>query len=185
MEPEKEQLGCWLEDVEVVLGATDMSPIYIPTVREEWIKAVQQKPTPIPEDPENLPKQPNKPTGPKPTRKHVAKKSRAGRQKAGDKDENKGDISQQDPIVPLQTGDLGGQPGDVLEEPGDDPLPPGPDPKNSQPPGTDPKDPLTPKPKPKPKPKNSGVKPKGMKPKNATGSAPKGESQANQCLKIL
>ena len=30
MEPEKEWLECWLEDVEVVLGATDMSPVYIP-----------------------------------------------------------------------------------------------------------------------------------------------------------
>ena len=70
--------------------------------------------------------------------------------------------------------DLGGQPGDVLKEPRDDPLPPGPDPKNSQPPGTDPEDPLKPKPKPKPKPKNSGVKPKGSKPKNAAGAAPKG-----------
>ena len=78
MKPEKEQLGDWLEDVEMILGATAMSPIYIPTVREEWIKAVQQKPTPALEDPENLPKQPNKPTGPKPARKHVAKKSGAG-----------------------------------------------------------------------------------------------------------
>ena len=136
-------MDCWLEDVEVVLGATHMSPIYINAVREEWIKAAQQKQTfqNIPEDPENLPKQPNKPTGPKPARKHVAKKSGAGHRRAGDKDKNKEDVSQQDPIAPLQTEDLGGQPEDVLEEPGDDTLPPGP--------GMDPKDPLTPKPKPK------------------------------------
>ena len=68
MEPEKEWLGCWLEDLEMVLSATEMSPIYIPTVREEWIKAVQQKPSPISEDPEKPPKQPNKSTGPKPAR---------------------------------------------------------------------------------------------------------------------
>ena len=177
MEPEKERLGCWLEDLEIVLSATEMSPVYIPTVREEWIKAVEQKPSPISEDPENPPKQPNKPTGPKPARKNVAKKSGAGCQKAGDKDENEGDNSQQDPNIPLQTEDLGGQPGDVLEEPRDDPLPPGPDPKNSQPSGTDPKDLLKPKPKPKPKPKNSGVKPKGPKPKNAASAAPKGVEQ--------
>ena len=59
MEPEKKQLGRWLEDVEMILGATAMSHVYIPTVREEWIKAVQQKPTPILQYPENLPKQPN------------------------------------------------------------------------------------------------------------------------------
>ena len=77
MEPEREWLGCWLEDLEMVLRATDMSPVYIPTVREEWIKAVQQKPSPTLEGPENPPRQPNKPMDPKPARKHVAKKSGA------------------------------------------------------------------------------------------------------------
>ena len=73
MEPEKELLGHWLEDLEMVLSATDMSPVYIPTVREEWIKAVQLKPSIPLGDPGNPPKQPNKPTDPKPARKHVAK----------------------------------------------------------------------------------------------------------------
>ena len=33
-ESEKEQLGHWLEDLEIVLSATERSPIYILTVRE-------------------------------------------------------------------------------------------------------------------------------------------------------
>ena len=78
MEPEQEWLGCWLEDLEMESKATDMSPVFIPSVREEWVRAVQLKPSTPLEDPENLPKQPNKPTGPKPARKHVVKKSGAG-----------------------------------------------------------------------------------------------------------
>ena len=165
MEPEKERLDLWLEDIEITLRVTEMSPIYILNVREEWIKAVQQKPTPTPEDPDKPQSQPNEPPGPKSARKHTAKKSGAGRQRTGSKNENKGDNSQ-----PLQTEDLESQPGDVLGEPGDKPLPPGLDPKDSQPPSTDPKDPL----KPKPKPKDAGLKPKGPKPKNAAGGTPKG-----------
>ena len=59
----------------MVLRATDMSPVYIPTVKEEWIKAAKQTPSPVLENLERPPPQPNKPMGPKPTRKHVAKKS--------------------------------------------------------------------------------------------------------------
>ena len=55
-----------------------MTLIYIPTVKEDWIKAVQLKPSTTLGDPGNPPKQPNEPTGPKPARKHVAKKSVAG-----------------------------------------------------------------------------------------------------------
>ena len=57
MEPEKKRLERWLEDLEMTLRATEMSPVYIPTVRAEWIKAAQQKPTPTPEDSENPPSQ--------------------------------------------------------------------------------------------------------------------------------
>ena len=56
MEPEKEWLESWLEDLEMTLGATKMSPVYIGTIREGWIKAVQQKPTLTPEDPRKAPK---------------------------------------------------------------------------------------------------------------------------------
>ena len=41
MENDKEWLGCWLDNIELVLKATDMSSVYIPTVREEWIKAAK------------------------------------------------------------------------------------------------------------------------------------------------
>ena len=170
MEPEKERLEHWLDDLEMVLSATEMSPVYVPTVREEWIKAVQQKPPSILEDPENPSKQPKKPTEPKPARKYIAKKSGAGRQKAGKKDDNKKDKPQQDLNLPLQTEGLGDQPGDVLEETGDDPLPPGTDPGNLQPPGTGRKNPV----KPKPKPKNMGAMPRKPKPKNTAGVTPKG-----------
>ena len=57
MENDKEWLGHWLEDLELVLKAIDMSPVYIPTVREEWIKAAKQKPSSILEDPEEPPRQ--------------------------------------------------------------------------------------------------------------------------------
>ena len=154
----------------MTLRATEVSPIYIPTVKEGWIKAAQQKPTPTPENPEKPPSQPNEPPGPKPARKHTAKKSGAGRQRTGGKNDNKGDNSQPDQNKSLQTEDLEGQSGDVLGEPENEPLLPGSDPKDSQPPSTDPEDPL----KPKPKPKGAGVKPKGPKPKNAAGATPKG-----------
>ena len=170
MEPEKEWLECWLEDLKMTLRATEMSPVYIPIVREEWIKAAQQKPTFTPEDPEKPPSQPNEPPGSRTARKHTAKKSGAGHQKTGGKNDNIGDNSQVDPNKSLQTENLEGQSGDVLGEPENEPLPPGSDPKDSQPPSTDPEDPL----KPKPKPKGAGVKPKIPKPKNVTGVTPKG-----------
>ena len=65
----------WLGDIEMILGATKMSPVYVQTVKDEWIKAAKQKPTLTLENPEEPLPQPNKPKGPKPVRKHVAKKS--------------------------------------------------------------------------------------------------------------
>ena len=170
MKSDKERLEHWLEDLEMVLKATDMSPVYIPTVKEEWVRAVQLKPPTSQEDPENLLKQPNKSTGPKPARKHVAKKSGAGRQKSDDKNKEKVDNSNQGLNVPSQTESLEEQPGDLTEEPGDGSQPPGTDPKNTQPSSTEPTGPLPPK----PKPKNSGGKPKRPKPKSAAGVTPKG-----------
>ena len=64
MESDREKLNCWLENIEMVLRATEMSPVYIPTVNEEWIKEAKQKPTPVIENPKEPPPQPNKPTGP-------------------------------------------------------------------------------------------------------------------------
>ena len=103
MKSDKERLEHWLEDLEMVLKATDMSPVYIPTVKEEWIRAVQLKPPTPHENPENLLQQPNKSTGPKPARKHVAKKSGAGQQKCDDKNKDKDDNSNKGLNVPSQT----------------------------------------------------------------------------------
>ena len=75
MESDREKLNRWLENIEMVLRATKLSPVYVPIVNEEWIKAAKQKPTPSPENPEEPLPQPNKPKGLKPARKHVAKKS--------------------------------------------------------------------------------------------------------------
>ena len=52
MESDRAKLNRWLENMEMVLRATKMSPVYIPTVNEEWIKAAKQKPTPVLENPE-------------------------------------------------------------------------------------------------------------------------------------
>ena len=72
MENDREKLKRWIDNIEMVLKATEMSPVYIPTVKEEWIKAAKQKPSPVLENPEEPPPQPNKPMGPKPARKHLA-----------------------------------------------------------------------------------------------------------------
>ena len=154
MESDREKLSDWIADIEMVLEATKMSPVYVPTVKEEWIKAAKQKPTPTLENPDEPLPQPNKPKGPKPVRKHVAKKSGGRRPKNGNKGDNKKVESQQ------ETLDSEDQPGDVTEELEDDPLPQGPDPN-------DPKNP----PGPKPKPKGAGNKPRGQKPK-LKGSKP-------------
>ena len=106
----KERSEGWLEDIKVVLNATTVSPIYIPTVWEEWIKAVNQKSPPASEDPEDPPKQPKKSTDPKPIRKHVAKKSSTGQQKSGTKKDDSKDNSQS------QAEDPGKQPGDPTDE---------------------------------------------------------------------
>ena len=39
----KEKLEDWLNDIRAVLDAMAVSPIYIPTVREEWIRVINQK----------------------------------------------------------------------------------------------------------------------------------------------
>ena len=148
IETDRERLSNWLGDIEMVLRVTEMSSLYVPTVKDEWIKAVKQKPTPTLENPEEPLPQPNKPKGPKPVRKNVAKKSEVRQQKTGEKgDDEKGESQQ-------QTEDPEDQPGDVIEELGDQPLPQGQDPKDSKN-----------LPGPKPKPKGAGNKPKGPKPK--------------------
>ena len=156
MEAQKETLVHWLEDIEKVLRFADTATTYIPTVKEAWITAVQLKPSTTLEDPGNPP---NKPTDPTPARKHMAKKSGAGRQRTA----GRTDGLESDPQK-----ELGGQP----RKPGDEPkedrkTSPGTKPKGAVPPGTKPKGPVPP-----------GTKPKspvpGMRPKRAVGSTPKG-----------
>ena len=161
MENDRERLNGWLENFEMILRATEMSPVYVPTVKEEWIRAAKQKPTSSLEIAEEPLPQPNKPKGLKLVRKHVAKKSWGRRQKAGDKSESQKEEPQQ------QSVDLEDQPEEIAEEPGEEPLPQGSDPKDSQLLGTDSKNLSTPKPKPKGtgnKPKGPKLKPKGAKP---------------------
>ena len=73
-----------------------MSPVRVLTVKEEWIKAAKQKPTPALENPDEPLPQPNKPKGPKPVRKHVAKQCGGRRPKNDNKGDNKkGELQQQ------------------------------------------------------------------------------------------
>ena len=126
----KERLEGWLEDIRVVLNAATLSPIYIPTVREEWIKAVNQKSPPALEDPEDPAKQPKKPADPKPVRKHVARKSSTRQQRSGSKKGDSKDVPQP------QAEDPEKQHEGPIGKP--DPPHPGEDPEVPQPPEEDP-----------------------------------------------
>ena len=157
MKGDREKLSKWIVDIEMVLQVTKMSPVYVPTVKEEWIRAPKQKPTATLENPDKPSLQPNKPKGPKPVRKPVSRKS-GGK---GPRDDNKGDNKKGG--LQQQIENPENQPGNVMEDLEDEPLPPGPGPN-------DPENPPDPKPKPKgadpkPKPKGAGPKPKPKGPK--------------------
>ena len=158
MKGDREKLSEWIADIEMVLGATKMSPVYVPTVKEKWIGAAKQRPTATLENPDKPLPQPNKSKGPKPVRKPVARKS-GGK---GPKDDNKGDNKKgglQQQIVNPEN-----HPGNVTEDLEDEPLPPGPGPNIPENP-----------PDPKPKPKGAGPKPKpkGPKPNKPVPPMPK------------
>ena len=153
MEAQKGTLAGLLEDIEKVLHFADTTTTYIPTVKEEWIKAVQLKPSTTLGDPANPP---NKSADPIPARKHMARKSGAGRQRSAGRADG------------LESDSLGGQPREPGDEPKEDPkTPPGTKPKGPVPLGVKPKGSVPP-----------GIKPKspvpGVKPKGAVGSMPKG-----------
>ena len=157
MKSERERLSDWIADINMVLDAARISPVYVLTVKEAWIRAAKQKPTPTLENPDEPSPQPNKPKGPKPVRKPVARKSGGKGAKNEDKDDSKkGELQP-------QTVDPENQPGDATEELEEEPLPPRPEPD-------DPKNLPGPKPKPKgadpkPKPKGADPKPKLKRPK--------------------
>ena len=166
---DRERLNDWIADINMVLDATQISPVYVPTVKEAWIRAAKQNPTPTLENPDEPLPQPNKPKEPKPVRKPVARKSGGKGARKEDKDDGKKGEMQP------QMEDPEDQPGDVIKEPEEEPLPLGPeldDPKNLPDPKPKPKG-ADPKPKPKPKPKAKGTKPDEpvpKKPKSTTGS---------------
>ena len=159
MEADRDTLNKWIDNIEMVLRATEMSPIYVPTIKEEWIRAARQKTIPVVEDPKEPPVQPKILTGPKTAGRHVAKKSGRKRKKTDEKSDGKQDKSQ-------QQGDLEDQPEDVIGESEDAPPPLSIDPGDSQSLENNPGN-LSLKPKPKgaddkpkdPKPKQRGVKP--------------------------
>ena len=155
MEAHKGTLAGWLEDIEKVLCFANTTTTYIPTVKEEWIRAVQLKPSTSLGD-SGCP--PNKSADPGPVRKHMAKKSGAGRQRSAGRADG------------LEGDPLGGQPGAPGDEPKEDPKSsPGTKPKGPVPLGVKPKGSVPP-----------GIKTKspvpGVKPKGAMGSTPKGAS---------
>ena len=162
MKANRDRLDDWIVDINKYLDATRRSSIYIPTVKEAWIRAAKQKPTPTLEDPDEPTPQPNKPKGSEPIKKPVARKSGGKGSRRGDKDDGKKGEPQS------QKRGSEDQPG---EGPEDEPLPPGPEPDDLE-------DPLGLKPKPKgtdpkPTPKPKGTKsdePVPKKPKNTTDS---------------
>ena len=78
MGAQKETLACWLKDIEKVLNFAHTTTTYIPTVMEEWVRAVKLKPSTTLGDPGKPPPKPGKPTDHTYARKHTAKKSGAG-----------------------------------------------------------------------------------------------------------
>ena len=78
MEAQKDILAHWLKDIKVMLSFAQTTTTYIPTVKEEWVRAVQLKPSTTLGDPGKPPPKPNKPTDHTSARKRTTKKSGAG-----------------------------------------------------------------------------------------------------------
>ena len=92
---------CWpAQRGQAIVQRSSPYMVHKKLIQVRTVRAVQLEPPTPQEDPENLPKQPNKSTGPKPARKHVAKKSGAGQQKSDDKNKDKDDNSNQGLNVP-------------------------------------------------------------------------------------
>ena len=170
-----EKLKDWLDSIRNVLDITVVSPIYIPTVREEWINVVKQKEGYNTWDLQHQEptKEPKKSEEPKPVRRSVAKKSGTKQQRPGSK---KGDSEGPHPST-------GEDPGDQPKDPGDaqDPLHPGEDPQepieDPDPPQLE-EDPELFHPPLAKKPKAREPKPKGSKPKDDTPGDPASRSTA-------
>ena len=162
-EMNRDKLKDWLNSIRAVLDATAVSPIHIPTVREEWIKIVKQK-----EGLKEPTDEPKKTKDPKPIKRLVARKSGTKQLRSGGKVDPKKSL-------PSMEGDPGEHPEDPVGA--TDPLHPEEDPEG---PVGDPdllqleEDPELPQPPlaKKPKVRRSGSKPKGSKPKDDTPGDP-------------
>ena len=87
MKIDRDRLNDLIADINMVLDATQISPVYIPTVKEVWVRAAKQKPTPTLENPDKPSPQPNKPKGSEPIEKPVARKSGGKGSRKEDKDD--------------------------------------------------------------------------------------------------
>ena len=136
LEAQRERLARWLEDAETVFSFAKTTATYIPTIKEEWRKALQLKPSTTLGDPGKPPGKPSKLIDPTPVRKHTAKKSGSGRQRSASKASSLEGDPQKGLSKPSQTEDLGDQTGEPVEEPNEDPKTPlGTTPKGTTPPG--------------------------------------------------
>ena len=168
-EMNRDKLKDWLNSIRAVLEATAVSPIYIPTVREEWIKIVKQK-----EGLKEPTEEPKKSEEPKPIKRSVARKSGTKQPRSGSKVDPKRSL-------PSMEGDPGEHPEDPVgatdpPHPEEDPEGPvgDPDPPQLE---EDPELPQPPLAK-KPKVKRSGSKPKGSKPKDDIPGDPASKNTA-------
>ena len=166
LEAQRDTLAHWLADIEMELSFTQTTTTYIPTIKEQWVKAVQLKLSTTLGDSGNQPAKP-KPTDPTPARKHTAKKSGAGQQRSASKTPSREDDPQKGLGKQSQTGDpFDHHVGSVGEAKEDPKSPLGTKLKGTL--GTQPKGmtPSTPK----------GVKPKDPVPKNTAGTTSGGQS---------
>ena len=115
LEAQRERLAKWKKDAETVLRFAKTTTTHIPTVREQWIKAVQLKPSTTLGGPGRPPGKPNKPTDPTLARKRMAKKSGSGQPRSA----SKATSSEGDPQRGLsklsQSENLGGQTEEPVE----------------------------------------------------------------------
>ena len=162
-----DKLNQWLDHIRIVLKATTVSPMYIPTVRQVWIDVVKQK-----EGLNESTKKPTKSEEPKTAKKSVAKKS--GIKRTGGKVDPKKSLSSTE-----------GEPGERSEDPVGTADPQHPE-ENPEGPLEDPdppqleEDPGLPGPPPSKKPKIRRPKPKGSKPKGDTLSDAESRSTAGE-----
>ena len=146
---EKDTLTAWLEDIKKMIHFAKITPTYIPTIKTQWVRAVQLKPSTTLGDLGVQQTDPNKPLEPSPARKHTPEKSGAGRSKSASQAVSREEDTHEEQVESSPVGDPCDQPGKSVEDPKGDPKTPKDPPKG-------------------PKPRSST--PKGVKPKNTAGT---------------